>query len=120
MTKSERERIRNLFGGRCAYCGRELGKSFHADHVDPLMRNYPGQAEREKSVTLYPSCRRCNLRKSMFTLEQFRSEISKQPERLRRNSNQFKLAEDFGLVAEIAIPVEFYFERYDPNTEKPF
>ena len=117
MTKPEREKIRNLFGGRCAYCGARLSKSFHADHVDPLMRRYPGQEERAKFAVLYPACRRCNLRKSMLTLEQFRDEISKQVERLRRNSNQFKLAEDFGLVAEISMAVVFYFERFTKQPE---
>lgn len=48
MTNSERESIRSMFGGRCAYCGKKLGKSFHVDHVEPMMRHLPGADERSK------------------------------------------------------------------------
>lgn len=119
MTKLEREQIRNMFGGKCAYCGKTLGKTFHADHVVPLFRGYPGESERKKTEEFYPACVRCNLRKGTLSVEQFRAEIAKQVERVRRDSAGFRLAEDFGLIVEMALPVEFYFETYDQKTEKP-
>lgn len=118
MTKSEREQIRNMFGGCCAYCGKTLGPSFHVDHVEPLRRGYQGQKERESTSKLFPTCRRCNLRKSMLTLEQFRREISKQVERLRGDSAGFRLAEDFSLVTENVLQVTFYFERFEDEAKR--
>jgi hypothetical protein len=120
MTKKSRDEIRYMFGGRCAYCGKTLGDKFHTDHVDPLCRHIAGHKERDKNALLYPACGRCNLWKATYTVEQFRREIGMQIERLRRDSAPFRLAEDFGSVVEVAIPVRFYFEKFDPNTEKPF
>lgn len=31
-----------------AYRGKKLGKSFHVDHVEPMMRHLPGADERSK------------------------------------------------------------------------
>jgi len=39
MKPEERERIRMMFGGRCAYCGCDLPvKGWHMDHVEPVVR----------------------------------------------------------------------------------
>jgi hypothetical protein len=41
LSKPEREQLRMMFGGRCAYCGCELPKKgWHADHVEPVVRCY--------------------------------------------------------------------------------
>ena len=41
LSKQNREKIRMMFGGRCAYCGRELPeKGWHADHVEPVLREW--------------------------------------------------------------------------------
>ena len=40
LTKKQRDILRNKYGGRCAYCGCELGKTFHADHLEPVERVY--------------------------------------------------------------------------------
>lgn len=107
-----REQIRNMFGGKCAYCGCVLGKSFHVDHVDAIHRELVGHKDRDKTALKYPACRRCNLRKSTLSIEQFRDEITKQVERLYRDSSAFRLAYDFGAVIDTVTPVKFYFERY--------
>jgi hypothetical protein len=120
MTKSERERIRNMFKGHCAYCGKQLGKTFHVDHKTPMRRGMPGSKERDKKSVKFPSCMRCNLWKKTYSVEQFRAEIAKQVERVRRDSAGFRFAEDFGLVQEIVVPVSFYFERFAPESECPF
>jgi len=120
MTKSERELIRNMFNGHCAYCGKKLCKTFHVDHVKPMQRGIPGASERDKEAVKYPSCKRCNLWKKTYSIEQFRAEIANQVERVRRESAGFRLAENFGLIAEITGPVEFYFERFAPESECPF
>lgn len=38
MTKEERQILFNKFGGRCTYCGCELKKSWHVDHIEPMVR----------------------------------------------------------------------------------
>ncbi|MFW8236293.1 HNH endonuclease, partial [Klebsiella pneumoniae] len=39
LTKKQRAELRMKFGGRCAYCGCELGDKWHADHVEAVRRN---------------------------------------------------------------------------------
>ena len=105
-----RDALRAMFGGRCAYCGQPLGQVFHADHVEA---RYRGGAEGQQ----FPACPRCNLRKATYSVEEFRSEIAAQVERLRRDSRAFVLAEDYGQVVATNAPVMFYFERGEEGRE---
>jgi 5-methylcytosine-specific restriction endonuclease McrA len=126
MKLQHRENIKNKFDGRCAYCGCILDKNFHVDHIRPIFRGVDEKPERSGSDTeenMFPSCGRCNRRKSTLTIEEFRSEIEKQPERLKRYSSSFRLAEDFGMIMAKQERVRFYFEkvcgkiRYDQTRE---
>lgn len=112
MLKSERESVRQMFGGRCAYCANPLTDKFHVDHDPPMFRGRPGAKERDAVAVKRPACPRCNRWKSTFSVEQFRQEIKAQTARLRRDSAAYRLAEDFGMVTEQAMPVSFYFERH--------
>lgn len=38
MNKKDREIIFNKYDGKCAYCGCELTKGWHADHMSPVHR----------------------------------------------------------------------------------
>jgi 5-methylcytosine-specific restriction endonuclease McrA len=38
MTKKERQIVFDKFGGKCAYCGCELIKGWHVDHLAPVVR----------------------------------------------------------------------------------
>ena len=109
----DRSAIKVMFGGRCAYCGKLLGNKWHADHVAPIYRGWgdkPAHAGKDNRGNLFPACPRCNLRKSALSLEDFRHEIAAQVYRLRRYSAAFRLAEDFGLIAETGNLVGFFFE----------
>ncbi len=113
----DRKRLREMFGGKCAYCGKPLSKIFHADHVAPIYREWtdtsrPQHSGKDVEENIFPACPRCNIRKSVLTVEAFRYEISMQVERLRRDSSAFNLAEDFGIIAETGKPVVFWFEKY--------
>ena len=118
LSKSvERKQLREMFGGKCAYCGKPLGKVFHADHVAPIYRGWtnsekPKRAGEDVDENLFPACPRCNIRKSTLSVEDFRAEIAMQLKRLRRDSSAFNLAEDFGIVSETGNPVVFWFEKY--------
>ena len=113
----DRKQLREMFGGKCAYCGKPLCKMFHADHVAPIYRGWtdasrPRHAGKDVEENLFPACPRCNIRKGVFSVEAFRDEVTMQLKRLRRDSSAFNLAEDFGIIEETGKPVVFWFEKY--------
>ena len=128
MTPKDRKSIFDKYGGKCAYCGKEINKKFHVDHIEPIYRNdNDEQFERrathgDKRTDLKrgvdsienwnPACPRCNNWKGTMSLETFRSEIAEQVRRARSYSCNFRMAEDFGLIEETGIGVEFYFETF--------
>ncbi len=107
ISKAKRQIVFDKFGGRCAYCGQELKKGWNIDHVHPthLLSGLPD----DDIKNLFPSCRRCNICKGGFTLENFRRELQLQVKRLRKNS-QFKRALDYGQIQLTETPIVFYFE----------
>lgn len=125
MTK--REKILNKFGGHCAYCGCELGKHWHADHLEPVGRYLVSIGfDKEKWESIYeerqgrpndkfenmmPACASCNLYKSTYNLETFRQQIGLLVERLNRTYTQYKISKRFGLIVETPKPIIFYFEQ---------
>jgi 5-methylcytosine-specific restriction endonuclease McrA len=120
MMKIDRNKIRNMFDGRCAYCGKPLDDNFHIDHVKPIYRGregYPLSSRQGEDIieNMMPSCPRCNLWKKTFTVEEFRQEISAQAERVRRDCAGYRLAEDFNLVHTTGHDVSFWFERHKPK-----
>src|SRR4029077_5060782 len=38
MKKEHSQMIFDIYGGRCAYCGRELNKRWNVDHIEPVVR----------------------------------------------------------------------------------
>jgi hypothetical protein len=40
LTKTQRQEVYDKCGGRCAYCGCELEKGWHVDHVQSIRRKY--------------------------------------------------------------------------------
>jgi 5-methylcytosine-specific restriction endonuclease McrA len=121
MTK--RERVHDKFGGRCTYCGCILPSRWHIDHAEPLSRSWTAErlamAGRKKGndeeANQVPACPRCNLRKAMMTVEEFRSTIQEETAVLRRYSTKFRLAEDFWLIVATGGAVVFWFEKYMPE-----
>lgn len=133
LTVSQRSALWGMFGGRCAYCGCELPThGWHADHIEPVLRdghwvaveNHPKgwshvmkqtgamrNPENERINNFFPSCRACNIDKSSYSLEDWRKVLEERVGVLRRNYSAFRHAERFGLVAQVAMKVVFYFER---------
>lgn len=56
------------FGGRCAYCGDDLGDNFQIDHFIPRSKGGSGRLD-----NLFPSCSLCNYQKGGRTIEEFRT-----------------------------------------------
>lgn len=121
MNKKERQIVFKKFGGKCAYCGCELKKGWHVDHLQPLYRNLykPGcmRPENKNKDNLMPSCASCNNYKSTFGLETFRKEIGLLVQRLNKTFTQYKIAKRFGLIEETGIDIEFYFETFKNSNE---
>lgn len=102
---SDTNQIKNKYGGKCAYCGVILGERWHKDHIVPVHLGGGNNV-----ANLNPACSRCNFRKGGCTLEEFRSEIEAQHERLLRDSSAYWLAIDYGVIEPTNRPVVFYFE----------
>lgn len=136
MTRSQRQAIYDKYGGRCAYCGCELGARWHADHLIPIRRswrnmrddngdyvrdewgkplteNYLVNPEADCIENMVPACPSCNIHKNSLPLESFRAAIASQIEILRRDRPTFRLAERYGLIKCEPKEVVFYFERLD-------
>src|SRR5690606_23920182 len=79
LTKSQRQALKEKYQGRCAYCGDLLGDRWHADHIEPIVRNWTNgtceHPERNTIENFNPSCPSCNIVKSSLSLENFRKII---------------------------------------------
>lgn len=114
LNKKQREELKQKYNGRCAYCGCELNDKWHADHIEPIVRNWTdGTCERPENNRLdnfNPSCSSCNIMKSSMSLENFRDVVKGFINSLNQYSTQYKFAKRYGLVTETNIDVKFYFE----------
>ena len=124
MKQSERKTIYDKYDGRCAYCGCELTKGWHVDHINPIVRDsrwnkekrrfeQTGTCRKPENETFdnyNPACPSCNIQKNSFTVEQFRANIKQFVNSLNQYSTQYKFAKKYGLIEETNIDVKFYFE----------
>ena len=119
LTKEIRELVYNKCGGHCAYCGIEItSKQMQVDHIEPHWHTLTEQQAVKSGIkkgshdidNLNPSCPRCNKWKSTWSLEQFRNVVKTSLDRLERDTPNFRLARDFGLLETRLNPVIFYFE----------
>lgn len=122
LTKAQRETLREKFGGRCAYCGTQLGARWHADHIEPIVRNDwlsrfgeqnrpPNHPDRDTLENMNPACAPCNIDKHSMSLEAWRTCIQRGNDGLMRDVSQFRRAVRFGTVVTNDQPVIFYFEK---------
>lgn len=137
MNKKEREIVFKKFGGKCAYCGCELQKGWHSDHMEPIERKkkyvkgtfvdiktrekwvegkwvndgmkYP---ERDCLENKIPACASCNINKHGMSVDDFRKQIIGFMKHLNEVSTQYKIAKRFGLIEETGFGIEFYFETF--------
>ena len=117
MKKTDRLKIYNKYGGHCAYCGKPIEyKDMQVDHKVPIYRGYGTLVGVERGTddfsNLMPSCRSCNFRKGTLSVEEFRCELTKQFERIVKNSFQVRQSVDYGLLLLNPHDIEFYFEKH--------
>ncbi len=140
LTKKQREVLKLKFGGRCAYCGDELGDRWHADHMQAIRRESEFVAAPEGShynvvlrhtgrcdhpeldhiENMMPACQPCNLYKGGNTLEGWRQQLQELNRKLQDYSKHFRFAKAFGLVIEIDKPVVFYFEQFNKASPQAY
>ncbi len=124
LTKSQRETVRLMFGGLCAYCGQLLADRWHVDHVEPVVRDFvflPAggtratgklhRADNDQLANMMPACPPCNLDKSSMSLEAWRNKLSRACDVLSRNNPTYRHALRYGLIQETGGGVMFHFER---------
>lgn len=140
VMKKERKLVFDKYGGKCAYCGCELVKGWHIDHIEPIGRRekwvlggfVPDDTlesgrrwvdpkrvpdgcdypERDCIENKTPACASCNINKHEMGIEEFRKQIKGFMKHLNDLNTQFKIAKRYGLVTENDIEVKFYFETY--------
>nr|DAV57099.1 MAG TPA: RECOMBINATION ENDONUCLEASE VII [Caudoviricetes sp.] len=112
IPKSVRKRVYSKYNGHCAYCGCEIPeKGFNVDHLYCL-RNYEYTSIDVHDISnLMPACGLCNRYKSTMDLEEFRSQLQKIPDRLKRDVSTYNIAVRYGMVEEHNEPIIFYFEK---------
>lgn len=126
LTKTQREALRGMFGGLCAYCGQPLGDKWHADHVEPIVRDWysvrighapkgPDHPDRDHFGNLMPACPPCNIDKHANTLEGWRKKLQRSCEVLARNQPTYRHACRFGMILETGVEIVFFFERAAPS-----
>jgi len=131
LSKKNRQIVFDKSGGKCWYCGCDLKKGWHGDHIIPLLRlpqDTPLYAKKHFSKyeedrlkkydvieNIVPSCPQCNNYKHTLSLEEFRKEIAEQVSRVRKYSVNFRTAERFGLIEVKEKPVVFWFEKEKSN-----
>lgn len=120
MKKEIREQVYLKYGGHCAYCGKEITyKEMQVDHIEPHWHTLTESEAKRAGLNkgshdiknLNPSCARCNKWKSTYSLEMFRKVVETSLDRLERDTPNYRLAKDFGLLIEKKTQIFFYFEK---------
>jgi uncharacterized protein (TIGR02646 family) len=110
--KIDRQKVYDKCDGHCAYCGVEITlKQMQVDHIRPHWHTFTEQEGSHDLDNLNPSCARCNKWKSTYSVEHFRKVVETSLDRLERDTPNFRLARDYGLIEVIEKPVIFYFEQ---------
>ena len=122
--KEERQAIFDKTNGRCGYCGEDLKKGWHVDHMKPVRRVSKwsrdklkwiatGEVENPENDTFenkIASCVRCNTRKGAESIEGFRNGLLHICEMLNRDSSIYRFGLKYGMIKETGVNIVFYFE----------
>ena len=106
LSKDMRRKVYAMYGGHCAYCGREIDiKEMQVDHVQAV---YLGG--KDELPNYRPACRQCNFYKSTMSVEGLREQLGLIVGRLEKFFT-FRLALAYGLIRLTGRSVKFYFEE---------
>ena len=109
LSKSQRAELKQKYGGKCAYCGCELGDKRHADHIEPVVRKsewvkgvgcvQTGEQyfpENDNIQNMNPACQPCNNNKSTYSLESWRKSLNAYRTTIFRDSTAARHLDRFG------------------------
>lgn len=139
MTKADRQKVFDKFGGRCAYCGCELNDKWQVDHAisktcwfifDPIDKNRINDFE-----NLMPACKECNHYKRSHCVKStgnhigfrdfmltFHLRLKKLPQKTRRPKTEqtiiymHVIADKYNINPDSPFSGRFYFETFKPPT----
>lgn len=128
-SKRQKDALRAMFDGRCAYCGVVMDR-MHADHVQPVIRittdpwgnPLPAaecrmvRAELNTVENMMPACGPCNISKGGHTLEGWRDLLARSAEIVAREKSIFRAGVRFGVISVTQKPVVFHFEEVARRT----
>ena len=120
LSKSQRAELKQKYGGKCAYCGCELGDKWHADHIEPVVRKsewvkgvgcvQTGEQyfpENDNIQNMNPACQPCNNNKSTYSLESWRKSLNANRTTIFRDSSAARHLDRFGLLEIKQVPIVF-------------
>jgi 5-methylcytosine-specific restriction endonuclease McrA len=117
IPKKVREAVYQKYGGRCAYCGKEIEyKDMQIDHLIPVQRERFGRYTEEQIECFenyMPTDRTCNHYKRAHSLETFRRYIEEIPSKLDRDSYIYRIGKKYNLIEEHPQKIVFYFEQVE-------
>jgi len=130
MKKTDRELIKNKFGGLCAYSGTVLEDDWQIEHIKPVRRNWwintAINEENDNLENMVPVQKLINHYKHSLDLELFRTlylgklheklkKLPKNPktEKSKRHIEYMrKIADYFGITEDEPFDGVFFFEKY--------
>lgn len=119
ISKTKRAEVYNKFGGRCAYCGREIAlEAMQIEHIIPQWRFNEGKAgvdyDKDDIRNLLPTCRICNHYKRGLSLEEFRKRMLTLHDRIA-DDYIHRVAVSYRMIEERIKPFNglFYFETHE-------
>lgn len=125
MKKGVRRMVYDKYGGRCAYCGKEIEyKDMQVDHAEPVERIsvyskekgkfvYTGKMHHPENDTFenyMPACRSCNHYKHSTNIEGLREMLSGLHERIAKVYTN-KVAINYGIITLKPFDGFFYYEK---------
>lgn len=117
IPKKIREAVYQKYGGRCAYCGKEIEyKDMQIDHLIPVQRERFGRYTEEQIECFenyMPTDRTCNHYKRAHSLETFRRYIEEIPSKLERDNYIYRIGKKYNLIEEHPQKIKFYFEQIE-------
>jgi 5-methylcytosine-specific restriction endonuclease McrA len=114
IKKSIRAEVFKKYNGKCAYCGINLTKGWHIDHVNPQVCGGTNDLQ-----NLNPSCKYCNNYKRHTDLEGYRKQLYKmlneKIEYLFKSKTKMQVAMNIGSIKHTLWDGKFYFEKVKQN-----
>lgn len=106
LPQNLRKQVYAMFGGRCAYCGKQLAqKQMRVDHVIPVDREGGDEIE-----NLRPACFDCNQIKSNGSVEGLRESVSHFMDTIKKDI-RYRMLVSYGLIQETPHDVKFLYEE---------